>query len=331
MILPSASHPRHRVRRCLPLLLAIVGSPVFGAALDPSEVIAESARARLTIGDYQAEVAKLPATLRAEFAANPLRLRQYLDNLYMLRVLAADARAQGLEKDPVLARQIALQVDRMLAQARVDRIEAAAAADFDRNGESYVARARELYLVNRDQYAIPERVRAAHILIKVVDGNRDAALRKAETIRAQALAPGADFAKLAREFSDDPKAATNGGELGYFAASAMDPAFAAAAFALQKPGDISAPVLSKFGYHIIRLEDRRPATIRTFDEMKSELLAQLRKKAVDDARAAAQRQIFSDPTLKVNAALIEQINSEAAAASASETAAHAQSSAGAPK
>ena len=253
------------------MLLAIVGSPVFGAALDPSDVIAESARARLTIGDYQAEVAKLPGSLRAEFAANPLRLRQYLDNLYMLRVLAADARAQGLEKDPVLARQIALQVDRMLAQARVDRIEAAAAADFDRNSETYVARARELYLVNRDQYAVPERVRAAHILIKVVDGDRDAALRKAETIRAQAVAPGADFTKLAREFSDDPKAATNGGELGYFAASAMDPAFAAAAFALQKPGDISVPVLSKFGYHIIRLEDRRPATIRTFDEMKPEL------------------------------------------------------------
>jgi peptidyl-prolyl cis-trans isomerase C len=303
---------RRGLRSCAALLLASVSFSVAAAGLEADDVIAESARARLTVGDYEAEIAKLPPAARTEFAANPVRLKQYLDNLYMLRVLAADARAQGLDKDPVLARQIAIQVDRMLAQARTDRLEAAAAAEFDKDIDKYVGRARELYQVSREKYRVPEQVRAAHILVKVKDNNRDDALRRTEQIRAQALA-GADFPKLARQWSEDPAGASNGGELGFFEKRAMDPAFAAAAFALTKPGEISAPVLSKFGYHIILLEDRRPAIVRTFDDVKPELLAALKKKSWEDARAAMQRQIFSDPTLKANGAIIERINAEAAA------------------
>ena len=294
------------------LLLALAGAPALAAGPDTSAVIAESHRARLTVADYEAEVAKIPAAARAQFASNSLLLRQYLDNLYMLRVLAADARAQGLDKDPVLARQIAMEVDRILARAQVDRIQAAASAEFDRNKDTYVARARELYEVSASQYAVPEHVRAAHILVKIENGDRDAALRKAQKIRAEAVA-GADFADLAKEYSADTLTADKGGELGFFAAKAMDPAFAAAAFALKNPGDISQPVLTKFGYHIIRLEDRQPAGVRPFAEVEPELLAQLKKKALDEARAAAQRAIFSDPTLKVNPAIIDEIHAEAVA------------------
>ena len=82
---------------------------------------------------------------------------------------------------------------------------------------------------------MPEKVRAAHILVTIKDGNKDAALAKATDIRAKAVA-GADFAKLAREFSDDPTVARNGGELGFFEAKSMDPAFAAAAFAMTTQG-----------------------------------------------------------------------------------------------
>jgi peptidyl-prolyl cis-trans isomerase C len=294
------------------LLLALAGASALAAGLDPAAVIAESHRTRLTVADYEAEVAKLPSSARVEFASNFTLLRQYLDNLYMLRVLAADARAQGLDKDPVLSRQIAMEIDRILARAQVDRIQAAATAEFDRNKDTYVARAKELYEVNPAQYAVPERIRAAHILVKIQNGDRDAALRKAQKIHDEAVA-GTDFAKLAKEDSDDALTKDKGGELGFFAAKVMDPAFSAAAFALKNPGDVSEPVLTKFGYHIIRLEDRQPAGVRAFAEVEPELLAQLKKKALDEARAAAQRAIFSDPTLKVNPAIIDQINAEAAA------------------
>lgn len=282
-------------------------------AIDPAEVIAESARAKVTVADYDAELDKLPPSARKEFAANRLRLTQFLDTLYTSRVLAADARAAGLDKDPLIARQIALQIDRMLAAARYAQLEAAAIAQFNQSADQYTARAREIYASTKGKYAVPEQVRAAHVLIKIKDGKSDEALSKAETVRAKALA-GADFSALAREYSDDPSVSRNGGELGFFDAKTMDPAFSAAAFAMTKKGELSAPVKSALGYHIILYEDRRPAGIRPFDEVKAEILEDLRKRVKDDARAAAVRDVFSDPTLKVNNALIDQIYTEGAVA-----------------
>lgn len=293
-------------------MILLASMVAIGAESDSSTVIAESSRARLTIADYDAELAKLPANAREEFAMNSVQLRHYLDNMYMLRVLAADARAEGLDKDPVLARQIAQQVDLMLARAKVDRIEAKSAADFERNIDKYVVRARELYNVDLKKYKVPERVRAAHILVSIVNGDREAAKKRAEQIREEAIS-GADFGDLAREQSDDHRTSKKGGELGFFDARMMEPEFADAAFALKKAGDISAPVLTKYGYHIIRLEDRKPSGVRSFEEVEPELLAQLKSKALEDARAEAQRAIFSDPTLKVNAAIIEQLHQEASA------------------
>jgi len=291
--------------------LVLTVAPAWG--IDPAEVIAESARARVTVADYEAELDKLPPVARAEFAANYLRLTQFLDTLYTSRALAADARKAGLDRDPVIARQIAIQTDRMLAAARYAQIDAAAGALFDKSVDQYTARAREIYLTARAKYTVAEQVRTAHILIKVKDGKADAARIQAEEVRAKALA-GANFADLAREYSEDPSAKSNGGELGFFEAGAVAPEYAEAAFAMTKKGEISAPVKTRFGYHIILYEDRRPAAVRPFDDVKPEILADLRKRAIDEARAAAVRDVFSDPTLKVDKELIERIYTEGAVA-----------------
>ncbi len=282
-------------------------------AIDPALLIAESSRARISVADYDAELDKLPPGGRAEFAAQKLRLTQFLDTLYINRALAADARTAGLDKDPVLARQIAIQVDRMLAAARYAQLEAAASTQFDKEIDKYTARARELYLTSKAKYAVPEQVRVAHILIRVGNGKDDEARAKAEALRAKALA-GADFTALARENSDDPSVSRNGGELGFFDRNTMDAAFTAAAFAMTTKGEISAPVKSAFGWHIILFEDRRPAGIKSFDEAKVEILADMRKRVKEEARAAAVREVFADPTLKVDNTVIDQIWTEGAAA-----------------
>jgi peptidyl-prolyl cis-trans isomerase C len=302
-----------RLRYAVPAV-ALFGATLglsHAAAPESPDVIAESSRARITLADYEAEVSRLPPNVRGEFAASELRLKQYLDNLYVSRVLAADARAAGLDKDPAVQREIAGQIEKTLAKARVDRIDAATAEEFDKSRDKYIARARELYTVNRAVYATREQVRAAHILVAVKNGDRVAAQKRADELHAKAVA-GADFNALAREFSDDPTASRNGGELGFFEAKTMDPAFSAAAFAMTRKGEISAPVLSKFGYHIILFEDRKPAGFRSFESVQPEILADLKKKALADARAEMTRQIFADPTLKVNAELIDRIHSESA-------------------
>ena len=86
-----------------------------------------------------------------------------------------------------------------------------------------------------------------------------------------------------------------------------DPAFEAAAFALKNPGDISEPVLSRFGYHVIRLEGRTPERQQTFDEVRGQILADMRQKSVNDARESAIAAIRGDSRLQVNREAVDAL------------------------
>ncbi|HYM21751.1 MAG TPA: peptidyl-prolyl cis-trans isomerase [Vicinamibacterales bacterium] len=138
------------------------------------------------------------------------------------------------------------------------------------------------YNSNLEQYTTPEQVRASHILLKT-EGKDDAAVKaKAEDIAKQAKA-GADFAELAKKYSEDTDSAKNGGDLDYFGRGRMVPEFEQAVFAMQ-PGQISDPVKSQFGYHIIKLIDKKAATTRTLAEVKAQITDQL---AYEKAQAQA--------------------------------------------
>lgn len=107
-----------------------------------------------------------------------------------------------------------------------------------------------------------EEVRARHILVE----NEDEAKKIAARLKA-----GEDFAKIAAEASKDPGSGKEGGDLGFFTKDKMVSDFAEAAFAL-KPGAVSAPVKSEFGWHIIKLEERRTKPVPTFEEVKDRLV-----------------------------------------------------------
>src|SRR4030095_8212457 len=117
--------------------------------------------------------------------------------------------------------------------------------------------------VDRKSFTTPEQVSATHILFDTKKRSSDEAKKLAQDTRAK-IAAGADMGKLAKELSDDASAQNNGA-LGWFAKKDMDPAFGEAAFALKNTGDVSEPVLSQFGWHIIRLDGRGPAALRTLD------------------------------------------------------------------
>jgi peptidyl-prolyl cis-trans isomerase C len=118
-----------------------------------------------------------------------------------------------------------------------------------------------------------EEVKAAHILVE------DEALAQ-ELI--QKLEKGADFAALAKEYSKDLVSAKNGGDIGYFAANEVVPEFAQAAFAQEVGKHSFTPVKSQFGYHIIKVEDRRKRPIPTLEEVKPILEGQIRQAALKD-------------------------------------------------
>src|SRR3954452_1109605 len=129
------------------------------------------------------------------------------------------------------------------------------------------------YNNNSEQYTTPEQVRASHILLKT-EGKDDAAVKaKAEALLKQARG-GADFAELAKKNSEDTDSAKNGGDLDYFGRGRMVPEFDQAVFAMQ-PGTISDLVKTQYGYHIIKLVDKKNATTRPLAEVRQQLTDQL--------------------------------------------------------
>ena len=199
-----------------------------------------------------------------------------------------------------------MEQERLYAQLKVAEIEAVAAADFDAKRAQWEARAREIYQVDRAKYSTPEQVSASHILFDTKARTSDEARRLAAEALAKAKA-GADFNVLAREVSDDRSAKSNSGQLGWFGFGEMDPAFAKAAFALTKTGELSQPVQSSFGWHVIRLDGRRPAVQKPFEEVRESILAELKQKYVNDEREAAVAKLRTDPTIRANREAIDAL------------------------
>ena len=293
------------VGRVFAALSAALFAWCAGAAT-PSEVLVHTPEAVLTRADWDAELTRIPAEQRVAFATSPQRVQAALNNLLVNRTLAERARAQEIDKDAVVQRRLALEADRALAALMLERIESEAGAEFDRAVERNLARARELYLVNRAKYAVPEEIDVSHILFDSSKKGREAALAAAIDVRARLLA-GEDLAVLAVAVSDDPSAARNKGRLGMSPRGRYDPAFEAAAFALKSPGDISAPVLTRFGYHVIRLEARKPETQQTFDEVRGQILVDMRQKYVSDARESTLAAIRGDSRLQVNQEAVDAL------------------------
>jgi peptidyl-prolyl cis-trans isomerase D len=129
------------------------------------------------------------------------------------------------------------------------------------------------YNENIAQYQTPEQIRASHILLNTA-GKDEAAVRKqAEEILAKVKA-GGDFAALAKQYSEDTGSKVNGGDLDFFGRGRMVPEFEEAAFAMQ-PGQVSDLVKSQFGFHIIKLVDKRAGTTRTLDQVRPQIQEQL--------------------------------------------------------
>jgi peptidyl-prolyl cis-trans isomerase C len=128
------------------------------------------------------------------------------------------------------------------------------------------------YTENPERFQTPAQIHARHILYTSEHGDSDEersqAEQNAEAARKRALA-GEDFAGLAKELSQGPSA-KDGGDLGFFSAGSMVPAFSEAAFALD-PGEISEVVETQFGFHVIKVEERRDAATRPLDEVREPL------------------------------------------------------------
>ncbi|MEQ1861589.1 MAG: peptidylprolyl isomerase [Chthoniobacteraceae bacterium] len=165
------------------------------------------------------------------------------------------------------------------------------------------ADAEAFYKGNPEQFKTPEQVRASHILIKCEKEAAEAEVKAKTEAAVKVLArvkKGEDFATLAGELSEDPSAKENKGDLNFFGREQMVPEFSEAAFAMKK-GDVSAaPVRSQFGFHVIKVTDRKEAGTMPFDEAKPKLIGFLGEQKRKTETGKVLTALREKATVKVN-------------------------------
>ncbi|WP_212629033.1 peptidylprolyl isomerase [Pseudomonas sp. KB-10] len=257
-------------KNALALALAtVVGVVSITASAAGSEVLVERGELKITQQEFADffEVA-VPADARAEILQDETRLRRTLAEYYVLRQLDVEATEAGVDRDPMFVKQLNRQRSEMLARFYL--------AELARKRNPDLAKlAKERYIDKKASFAVPAEVDASHVLIAINDERDEkAALARAQEVLAKAK-KGEAFDKLAEEYSDDPSAKSNKGDLGFFQADRMVKPFADAAFALKNKGDLSEPVKSQFGYHVIRLNDRKPGRQKPFEEVQAQIEEQI--------------------------------------------------------
>ena len=230
--------------------------------------------------DVRLEMQRMPPEAQAQLLADPALLRQMVDNAFLRRALAAQAEQQGLlQKDPVLQHFLLSTRENLLAEAELQRVAEAANPD----SAALEKLAQNAYKAESERFQTPARTRARHILIKGTGAPERA---QADKLLAE-LRAGGDFEALARKHSADARSAVQGGDLGFFPKGQMVAPFDAALAKLKNPGDLSAVVPSQFGFHIIRLEERQPASKQSYAQVREQLRAEITASQQKKARALA--------------------------------------------
>ena len=240
----------------------------------------------ITSADVSADMARLPEATRRAIQGNPESLQQIASNLMVRRVLALETSQSALAQSPAVVATLGLARDRVLSDARLAQMDAQNAPS-DAAIENY---ARQVYLTSPEKFERPAQTRARHILITKTGPE---SLQKANALLVQ-LKGGASFEDLAKANSADPGSAAKGGDLGFFGAGNMVRPFEDAVTKLAKPGDLSEAVESQFGYHIIRLEERREKGRQSFEEVRAQLVGEARNAILSEARVLKVQAMMKD-------------------------------------
>lgn len=253
--------------------------PAPAPAVPPDRVVITVGENKLTAAQFDQIVDSLPEQYRA--LARGQGRKDFAENLVRIFVLADEGKRRKLNDTPEYKTQAEFQTANILAGKTFTQIG---------NGIKFDdAEVRQYYEAHKSEY---EMIHARHILIRAAgspvpaDGKKELteqeALAKAQEIR-QKLVGGADFATLASQESDDTGSKANGGDLNFFRHGQMVPPFEEAAFAL-KVGEISQPVKTPFGYHIIKVEARK-----SFEDVKADVEKKMRAESAQKSLADLEK------------------------------------------
>lgn len=226
--------------------------------------------ATLTLADIDAYMQKVPEDRRPGMMYSSKRQEELLVGLLAQRQLAAQARKLGLQDDPDVQRQIALATDEVLARARL------AKARKDLKLPDFSALAQERYASEKSKYVVPGQIDVQHVLISTKQRSDSDAFALAKEAYAKAVADPAAFETLVKQYSDDTSKGENQGIIRHLEAGKYAEKFLEAVNALRHVGDVSEPVKTQFGYHVIKLLRHDPDQQKSFDEVRDEIVTSLR-------------------------------------------------------
>lgn len=294
------------------LFAAVMATNVAAQAADKDAdpLLVKTDKVEVRKSDYDAAVLLLvPADKRADFGKNSQNVIRLLADLLRNKTLAAQAQAAGLDKTPEGMALLRAATVAFYANLQRDQNDKEATKAFEAKKADFEAQAKEIYIVDKKKYVKPAEVKASHILFtnkKYKDGE---GLKRATEVRQQIMA-GGDFDKLLKEEVQDENDIKLS-ELGWFTEDKMVPEFSKAAFALEKEGDISEPVKTVFGWHLIRLEGKNAEGQMTFDEAKPIIMNELTQNFLTEQRKKAAQAIDSDPSATLNKEAIDALLADA--------------------
>jgi PPIC-type PPIASE domain len=279
-------------------LFALVAS---AAALAPSTPLIQDGPIVVDAADFEGNMLRIPENRRAEFRTSYERVAAVVDNIFIARTFATRAREAGLDKDPAVQKRLQQLQEGLLADLYVQKLEKEAPVP------KLEERAREVFKADYTKMMKPEQVYVQHILIGLTGRTRDTAAELAKRVRAEALAPGTDFLALADKYSEDPDKRRNGGDLGYNAPTAfVDPVKLAIA-KMSTKGEVSQPIESEFGFHIVKFIDRKPPEPVKFEDVKKKLMDQEKEKISKARVDALVQQVRGSGTVVVHRENVEKL------------------------
>ncbi|MDR2710288.1 MAG: peptidylprolyl isomerase [Burkholderiales bacterium] len=277
----------------------MLGQGLWAQEKADDPLLAKNDWAEIRKSDFETAISRYPDKMKKRLVSDQKTIIKILSLLLRDKTLAAQARAEKLDQEPKAKAWLAQENNKLYARLQVDKIEKEAGEAWAKKEAEYAARAPEIYLANKKKYEIPEQVKASHILIALDKHSKEDGLKLAQEIKAK-IAAGEDFGKAAEQYSEDKGSAGKNGALGWFASEQMVPEFSKAAFALKKAGDVSEPVLSKFGWHLILLEDKKEASVRPFEEVKKDIMEEQKQKFVQDIVNKELAEVEGGPTTVLN-------------------------------
>ncbi len=278
-------------------VFALMLLPCFAFALeDDGKVLIDGPEVDLTLGELRQALMTIPEDVRKLMLTQPKKIRDIMDSTYMVKVAAQRALKKGLDKDPVLQAKLWNYRLNLLATADIEDVQhKLIGSDVD-----YEAVAEEQYLAQQDKFKTPAKYEASHILLTVKDGEDEKQqLEKLNSLREDILKGKISFAEAAKKYSMDEGTASKGGSLGRFEEGRMVPPFEKA-LKHMKPGDISQPVKTSYGLHLILLQSKTDSSVRPFEEVKKQLIEDARKKAENDIKIDYWLKVKNDPKAKVD-------------------------------